>query len=159
MSQALIRRMRASEIELTALLWQRSQRAAYTWFREDQRHPLDEALAFFRESICRRCELWVAVDDTRLTGLLALEGAFVDHLFVDPDRWREGLGTLLLDHAKALHPAGLELVTLVRNRRARLFYEAHGFETVRFGVSPPPESEPDVYYRWRPSGSKPSADL
>jgi hypothetical protein len=33
---------------------------------------------------------------------------------------------------------------------ARSFYEKQGFVAVYSGVSPPPESEPDVEYRWRP---------
>ena len=32
----------------------------------------------------------------------------------------------------------------------RQLYETHGFGAVKFGVSPPPESAPDVEYHWRP---------
>ncbi len=150
MNEAKIRLMEPSEIEATARMWQDSQRAAYTWFRDDQRHPFDAALEFFRESICTRCEVWVAVESFLVIGLLALEGDSIDHLFVHPDRWERGVGSRLLDHAKVLHPEGLELVTLQRNARARRFYETRGFETTKFGISPPPESEPDVRYRWTP---------
>lgn len=150
MSEATIRLMEPSEIEATARMWQDSQRAAYTWFRDDQRHPFDAALEFFRNSICTRCEVWVAAQRNRVVGLLALEGDCIDHLFVAPDDWAIGIGSRLLEHAKALHPEGLELVTLQRNQRARRFYEARGFVVSKFGISPPPESEPDVYYRWLP---------
>lgn len=150
-----IRRMRRDEVEATARMWQDSQRAAYTWFREDQRHPFDEALAYFRDSICEHCEIWVAVapasSSARIVGLLALEESWVDHLYVAPGFWEKGIGSALLDHAKALQPDKLELVTLQRNRRARRFYESRGFRSTKFGVSPPPESEPDVYYEWVPS--------
>jgi len=42
---------------------------------------------------------------------------------------------------------------------ARAFYEKQGFVAVRFGQSLPPESAPDVEYRWRPSnlGIQPTA--
>jgi len=53
--------------------------------------------------------------------------------------------------AKAMHPNGLELHTHQENRAARRLYEKHGFKAVKFGVSPPPESAPDVEYHWRPS--------
>jgi hypothetical protein len=56
-----IRLMRPEETDATARMWQGSQRAAYTWFRDDQWHPLDEAIGFFRDSICVRCEVFVAV--------------------------------------------------------------------------------------------------
>jgi GNAT superfamily N-acetyltransferase len=151
MSEPTIRLMQMSEIEATVRVWQRSQRAAYTWFRDDQWHPFGDALAFFRESVCQRCEVWVAVEQDRVVGLLALEGALIDHLFVDPDNWGVGVGSRLLEHAKSLYPAGLKLVTLQRNERARRFYEARGFVATKFGMSPPPENEPDVYYRWSPS--------
>ena len=151
MSEPTIRLIEPTEIRATAKVWQDSQRAAYTWFREDQRHPFDDALRFFRESVCERCDVWVAIDQERVVGLLALEGATIDHLFVDPGHWELGIGSRLLEHAKDQHPAGLQLVTLQRNERARRFYEARGFVTTKFGVSPPPESEPDVHYRWSPS--------
>ena len=34
--------------------------------------------------------------------------------------------------------------------RAEELLEARGFEVLRYGISPPPESEPDVEYVWRP---------
>ena len=36
----------------------------------------------------------------------------------------------------------------------RRYFERRGFEVFEYGVSPPPESEPDVEYRWRPSGDQ-----
>jgi GNAT superfamily N-acetyltransferase len=150
MSEPTIRLIEPAEIEATARMWQDSQTAAYTWFRDDQRHPFDAALEFFRESICERCQVWVSVDRDRVIGMLALERDYIDHLFVHPGAWESGVGSRLLEHAKLLHPEGLELVTLQRNARARRFYETRGFVTTKFGVSPPPESEPDVYYRWSP---------
>ena len=147
-----IRLMRNAESETTARMWHDSQHAAYSWFREDQRHPFEEALAFFRESICRRCEVWIALAGGRIVGLLALEGDVVDHLFVAPDAWDQGIGSALLAHAKALRPGGLSLVTLQSNERARRFYEARDFVASRFGTSPPPENEADVYYDWATPG-------
>ena len=61
--------------------------------------------------------------------------------------------TALLDRAKTLSPEGITLYTHQRNENARAFYERRGFEAVEYGVSPPPESEPDVKYRWRPPRS------
>jgi hypothetical protein len=51
----------------------------------------------------------------------------------------------------------LGLFTHQRNEKARRFYEARGFVAVRFGMSPPPENEPDVRYEWRRSLSTGSA--
>jgi GNAT superfamily N-acetyltransferase len=153
MVDPVVRVMRPNEADATARMWQDSQRAAYTWFREDQRHPFAEALDFFRESICRRCEVWVAADGDRVVGMLALEGDFLDHLFVHPEHWEIGIGSRLLAHAKVLRPQRLWLVTLRRNLRACRFYEERGFAVTGFGISPPPESEPDVNYEWLPTRS------
>jgi hypothetical protein len=40
------------------------------------------------------------------------------------------------------------LYTLQINTNARAFYERNGFRALKFGLSPPPESEPDVEYHW-----------
>ena len=40
------------------------------------------------------------------------------------------------------------LVTLQRNTQACRFYEHRGFVAYYTGCSPPPEDEPDVWYRW-----------
>ena len=73
-------------------------------------------------------------------------------LHVRPDRQRRGIGAALLQQAKALSPAGVQLHTHQQNTQARAFYEKHGFRAVAFGISPPPESEPDVEYHWTPAG-------
>ena len=39
-----------------------------------------------------------------------------------------------------------------QHAQARAFCEKHGFRAVKFGISPPPESEPDVEYHWTPAG-------
>ena len=77
--------------------------------------------------------------------------AKVDQLHVEPGSQGRGIGTALLDRAKQLAPEGLTWFTHQRNERARAFYERRGFRAVEFGVSPPPESEPDVRYAWVPT--------
>jgi ribosomal protein S18 acetylase RimI-like enzyme len=49
-----------------------------------------------------------------------------------------------------LSPNGLELHTHQENESACAFYEKHGFAAVKYGISPAPESVPDVEYHWRP---------
>lgn len=143
-----IRRIRADEIDEAGRMWQRSMRDAYSWLRAEQLHPLEEALRFFRDAICVRCDVWVATAGARVVGVMALEGDVLQHLFIDPDHQRRGIGGRLLDVAMDLSPRHLSLVTLQRNTRARRFYEKRGFVATRTGTSPPPESEPDVWYAW-----------
>ena len=104
----------------------------------------------FRDVIVPRCDIWVAVEAGVVVGYMALDGSYLDRLYVDPAQQRRGFGLALLNHAMRSRPSGLELHTHQANQRARAFYERHGFKIVRFGVSAPPESAPDVEYRWRP---------
>jgi GNAT superfamily N-acetyltransferase len=83
---------------------------------------------------------------------MAMNGGFIDQLYVDPDYWRGGIGGKFLDFAKRLSPDHLWLYTLQVNINARAFYEKNGFVVEKFGFSPPPESEPDVEYHWRSRG-------
>jgi ribosomal protein S18 acetylase RimI-like enzyme len=94
--------------------------------------------------------VWLAEASGNVVGLLARDGDLIDQLFVAVGEQRRGIGTLLLAQARKLSPTGLRLFTFTRNTAARAFYEKHGFRAVKFGLSPPPESEPDVEYHWRP---------
>ena len=80
---------------------------------------------------------------------MLLKSENLDHLYVLP-RWQgHGLGSALLDKAKALSPARLLLWTFQRNGKARAFYEARGFRSVRSTSGDNEEGEPDVLYEWR----------
>lgn len=99
-------------------------------------------------------EVWVAVCEARILALLAINEDSVEQLYVDPTVQREGIGTALLDFAKSRSPDRLGLHTHQSNVSARAFYEAAGFRAVEFGISPAPESEPDVRYEWRSGGTQ-----
>jgi ribosomal protein S18 acetylase RimI-like enzyme len=116
----------------------------------EQERTIEDDLQFFREKLVQRCDIWVAEAKQQLVGFLAIQGSYIDRLYVLPSAQRAGVGASLIKHAMNLSPGGLELHTHQRNRIARNFYEKHGFVVVNFGVSPAPESEPDVEYHWRP---------
>ena len=92
--------------------------------------------------------MWVAEDSGTLLGTLDLEAPWIRQLTVFPEFQRRGVGTALLRKARECSPVELRLFTFERNDKARAFYEKHGFVPVAFGISPPPEREPDVEYRW-----------
>lgn len=147
-NEPLLRRMHPNELPVVVALWTRSKKRAYPWLAIEQAHTAAEDFAYFSGTICQRCEVWVALRGAQMVGLMALEAGHVDQLYVEPGDQGSGVGSALLAHAKQLHPRGLSLFTLQRNARARAFYEARGFRAVRLGVSPAPESEPDVRYEW-----------
>jgi len=131
--------------------WHETNRVSYPYVEAHQKYTLDQAKAFFRNQVLVRCEVWVAFEAGTLLGLLALEAAWMRQFAVFPAFQRCGVGTALLAKAREQSPAGLSLFTFRHNKPARAFYEKHGFVAVAFGVSPGPEWEPDVEYRWQPA--------
>jgi len=145
-----VRPLREDEVDAVIRLWHATTRAAYPYLPTEQAHTLADDTRFFREHILPRSDLWVAEDGGTLAGYLALQGSYVDRLYIHPDHQRRAAGSALMAHAKTLSPAGLELHTHQQNTRARAFYAKHGFREVKFGTSSPPESAPDVECHWTP---------
>jgi len=144
-----IRRAGPEDLEDAVGVWERARwDAQQPWFRERMKCSHEDNLRHFREVVMRNNEVWLAVEDNERVGFLAIGDHEVDQLHVDPRCQGRGVGTALLDRAKELAPQGLTLFTHQRNERARAFYERRGFRAVQFGVSPPPESEPNVKYAW-----------
>lgn len=153
-----LRRGDPAEVEDLTRLWHETKQVAYPYLPLEQGRTLAEDAAFMRERLLPACEeVWVAEREGILLGFLALEGDCLDRLYVHPDHQRTGVGSALWAKILELRPGGFELFTHVENGPARAFYEAKGCQAVAFGVSPPPESMPDVLYRWSdgPSGCEP----
>ena len=146
-----IRELRDADAADVIGIWHRAGIAAYTYLPTWQAFTLEQADRVFRDTIRPRCAVWVGTSDERIVAYMAMSGSYIDRLYVDPPVWRRGWGPRFVNFAKTLSPSGLELATHQENWPARSLYERHGFIAVRFGVSPPPESAPDVEYWWRPS--------
>jgi ribosomal protein S18 acetylase RimI-like enzyme len=131
-------------------VWHRSGQTAYRFLPSWQSLTLEQAGDIFWEKIRARSDVWVGTRDGQVVAFLAMNGSYIVRMYVDPTDWRTGWGTRLIDFAKTLCPGGLELHTHQENHAARRLYEKHGFMAVKFGMSPPPESTPDVEYHWRP---------
>jgi GNAT superfamily N-acetyltransferase len=139
-----------SEVDAVVRVWHETKRDTYHFIPQEQGRSLEDDRVFFREGILARCRIWIAVGEGGVLGFLAMAGSYVDRLYVRPDAQRRGIGSALLAKARELSPEGIELHTHQKNRKACAFYEKQGLRAVRLGVSPPPESEPDVEYHWRP---------
>ena len=97
----------------------------------------------------RRGETWVARADGVILGFVTWVGDELDQLYLLPGQYRRGIGSMLLDQAKARGPGRLHLFTFQRNARARAFYEAHGFRLVDLNDGARnEEGEPDARYAW-----------
>ena len=148
-----IRRYQGADFDDLNDLWRRARVQALPDFQARKGYTAAEDREYFRRVILVRDELWVAEREGKPVGFMAIAGDFIDQLYVAPEHQRQGIGRALVAHARRLSPSGLRLYTLQANANARAFYERDGFVAVRLGVSPPPESEPDVEYRWSPESS------
>jgi GNAT superfamily N-acetyltransferase len=114
----------------------------------------DRALPWLESRIQKGEQCWVTEDASGLSALMLLEPGWIDQLYIRPDAIGQGLGTLLLDKAKALMPDGIQLWTFQSNVRAQKFYEQRGFVAVEWtDGSSNEECEPDVRYVWGGDGN------
>ena len=117
-------------------------------------HTFEETVRFFGDFVIPNQVVIVAEVDDDVVGFIAIEGAYVEHLYIAPAHQGIGIGDALLNRAKELRPDGLMLWTFERNERARKFYEKRGFIAIEFtDGSRNEERTPDVRYQWKPAGS------
>jgi len=149
----IIRRATAADAAAVAEISTASRHAAMPTIR--WAHTPEEDRWWVANILLQQDEVWVAEEAGTLLGFLALHddaaGDWVNQLYLRPGTWRRGIGSALLAHAKARHPAGLRLWCFQVNARGRAFYERHGF-TVDHTTdgADNEEREPDMLYVWVP---------
>ena len=147
----LMRRATADDAEVVAEISTTSRHAAMPTIRWP--HSAEEDRRWVANILLPNDEVWVAEEGGVVLGFLALHrdrhGDWVSQLYLKPGHWRQGIGTALMAHAKALRPDGLRLYCFQVNARGRAFYERHGFTVERMGDgSLNEEGEPDILYVW-----------
>ena len=75
-------------------------------------------------------EVWVATDDDRVVGFVAVRHDEITWLYVDPAHHRHGIGRALLAHAVDRCGPVARTETLVGNEPALALYLSAGFEVV-----------------------------
>jgi GNAT superfamily N-acetyltransferase len=145
--EPILRRAAAPDAPGAAEVLLRSFEAALPWTR--RAHSDDEVRAWVRDVLVPVRETWVALAGSRVVGVMALDGDWLDQLYLDPG-WRgRGIGDRFVDLAKRRRPDGLRLWTFQVNGPARRFYERHGFVAVECtDGAGNEEREPDVRYVW-----------
>jgi putative acetyltransferase len=113
--------------------------------------PRDEIEALFGPDILDRRKLLVAEVDGAIAGYLSMgEDGFVPALYLEPSARGSGIGKALLDQAKTLRPAGIELTVFEPNAAARRFYAREGFHEMPEGrVTDTDEGVPTIRMRWK----------
>jgi ribosomal protein S18 acetylase RimI-like enzyme len=118
-------------------------------------HTDDEHRAFIANVVLPQQEVVVAEDEAGIAGFIAMaHGDLVEHLYVRPGRQRRGIGTSLLDEAKARMPGGFRLWVFQQNDQARHFYERNGLAVLELtDGSGNEEKTPDALYGWTGGGT------
>lgn len=145
----IIRDYRPEDFDAVTILWRIAREKSLPDFQRVKGHFFYEDRDYFQNHILKDDKVWVVEMESYAVAFLAMENEFIDHLYIHPDYWRQGIGRSLLQFARGQSIEHLWLYTLQINVGARAFYEKNGFVAEKFGVSPAPESEPDVEYHWR----------
>jgi GNAT superfamily N-acetyltransferase len=148
----VIREYEERDFDAVTILWRVSREVSMPEFQREKGHFFFEDQGYYRNHVLTHNKVWVVEKAERPVAFMAMEKDFIDLLYVHPDHWRQGIGTTLLNFARERSPDHLWLYTLQANTNARSFYEKKGFLAEKFGISPPPESAPDVEYHWRRNG-------
>lgn len=142
-----LRRLARGETDIAAALHRRAGATIPGY--DVALHTPEQDRAFYREQVFAKGPIWGVLADAQLLGHVALSPGWIDHLYVEPEHHRRGVGRMLVGKAQEWEDE-LQLWTFQANLRARTFYERHGFvaETFTDG-SGNEERLPDVRYRWR----------
>ena len=145
----VIREYQAEDFDAVTILWRVSREKSLPDFQQRKGYFFYQDRDYFQNHVLMENEIWVATVNDRPVAFMAMNQEFIDQLYIDPNYWRQGIGNALLALARKFSPEHIWLYTLQVNVNARAFYEKNGFVAEKFGVSPAPESEPDVEYHWR----------
>ena len=113
-------------------------------------HAHDEVRLWMQSVLIPTHHVTVVVRDGVIVGYTATQPGWLQHLYIEPEQVRAGMGTRLLRQVMTEQPTGFDLWTFSENTNAKAFYEHHGLIAVAFGDgSTNEEGQPDVRYRWR----------
>jgi len=109
-------------------------------------HTAEEDRALFSRLIAGG-GVTLACEAHRLLGFMVESDGWVEHLYLDPDFHRQGIGGRLLAAAQARQDE-LSLWCFAQNAAALAFYGRHGFAEMRRTAGDNEERLPDVLLHW-----------
>ncbi len=113
-------------------------------------HDHADVERFYADTVFAERTVLLAENDGTIAGFLSLAADnHVTALYIDASDRGSGIGTRLIEAAKALSPDELSLWTFEHNREAQRFYERQGFQAVSRTDGDNEEQLPDILYRWR----------
>lgn len=114
-------------------------------------HSPEQLAAMFTPELIARRTVLVAETEDGVVGYLTMStGGQVPALYLSPQARGRGIGTAMLERAKALCPGGLTLTVFEPNHAARRFYEREGFVEVPGARRVEDEGVPILLLAWKP---------
>lgn len=148
-SMISLRPYRASDEDAAIDLWQRTWQKAYPHIAFAKR--VEWWRGRWRNDLVPVADIVLAESAGALVGFVTIDRktGYLDQIAVAPEAWGTGAGQRLLDEAKRLSPAGIDLHVNKDNARALHVYEKAGFTIAGEDVNP--HSGAPVYrMTWRP---------
>ena len=139
----------AADEDAAIELWRR------TWAHHFPQIDFNARVAWWRErwrqELVPVAHIVLAETDGALIGFVTIDPktGYLDQIVVAPERWGSGAALELLDEAKRLAPAGVDLLVNKDNARAIRFYEKHGFAYAGEDKNPV-SGKPVNRMTWRP---------
>jgi putative acetyltransferase len=150
MTTAVTLRLYTADDEDAAIeLWRRTWQQHYPHLDFDAR--VDWWRERWRKELVPVARIVLAEADGALAGFVTVDPKtmYLDQIVVAPEQWGSGLALTLLDEAKRLSSAGLDLLVNKDNFRAIAFYEKHGFKYAGEDKNPV-SGKPVNRMAWRP---------
>lgn len=124
----MLRAGRPEDADVLAAIHRTARAAAMPWLPD--LHTPEEDRVFFADVVLTRHRVWVAERDGAPVGFAAVDGEWLEHLYVAPGAQGAGVGRALLEAAEGAR----RLHVFTANTRARRFYEAAGWVLLAEGA-------------------------
>jgi putative acetyltransferase len=148
-AKGTLRRYTEADEDAAIELWRR------TWAQHFPHIDFDARVPWWRErwrqELVPVARIVVAEQAGALIGFVTVDPktGYLDQIVVAPEHWGSGVALALLNEAKHLSPAGLDLLVNKDNFRAIRFYAKHGFAYAGEDKNPV-SGKPVNRMRWRP---------
>lgn len=125
----MIRKLQRSDIDRVAEIWLNTNLKAHDFISEQYwRGNFD----MVKEALSQ-AEVYVYESDGKVQGFIGLDGEYIKGIFVSDEMQSQGIGKVLLDHAKS-RKSKLRLNVYRKNTRAIRFYQREGFSVRSEGL-------------------------
>lgn len=110
-------------------------------------YSLEEKREYLFAEVVPKNTVRVVLCAGAVVGFIAASKEAISQLYLSERVQRQGIGTMLVEWAKAQSEGKLALFTFARNAAAQRFYERNGFTMVARGFAPEYELD-DLRYEW-----------